>query len=368
MSDFGLEKLPLPAQEEQYARTPSKPASDRATNEASETLPLPSTQPSPQLPDGGFQAWLQCANMFCLWFTAWGLVNSFGVFQAYYGSYALADHSSSSISWIGTLQSGLFLLGATVLGAIVFTLIFENLWHRIGFGWTVRVLAFIVLASLLLPVLTMRKRHPRSPPRALVDPEAFEEPATVFTYASMLLVMMGLYVPYFYIEVFAVQKHTMSQGKEYLYNYLIVFLNVGSFFGRLFPNILADKIGPLNTIIPCGVVASTIGFSWIAVRDGAGTIAFCVLYGFFSGSIASLSPVLWASLCPDVKRLGTRTSMMMLPMAVGLLVGNPIAGALIHNGSFERLQIFCGATVMAATCLLVATRLSITGSDVARKA
>lgn len=43
---------------------------------ASKDASAPSPPPPP--PNGGFNAWLQCANMFCLWFSAWGLVNSFG--------------------------------------------------------------------------------------------------------------------------------------------------------------------------------------------------------------------------------------------------------------------------------------------------
>ncbi|KAK5686794.1 hypothetical protein LTR17_026841 [Elasticomyces elasticus] len=249
------------------------------------------------------------------------------------------------------------------IGAIVFTVVFERLRSQIGFGWTVRVIGFITLASLLLPACTMRKLGGRSHARALIDRSAFQEPATVFTYASMLLVFMGLYIPYFYIQIFAEQKI----GENNINQYLIVILNAGSFFGRLFPSILADKIGPMNTIIPCAAISSIVGFCWIDVHDRAGTVAFCVIYGFFSGSFVSLTAVLWASICPDVSRMGTRTGMMTVPVAGGLLLGNPIAGQLIRGGSFVGLQVFCAATVMAAACLLVAARWSIAGFGVHRK-
>jgi len=95
------------------------------------------------------------------------------------------------------------------------------------------VIAFIVLASLILPVTTMRKRFPRSPPRAIIDRSAFHEPATVISWAAMLFATLGLYIPYFYIQVFAENKEVMPASSDYLYTYLIVFLNVGSFFGRL---------------------------------------------------------------------------------------------------------------------------------------
>ncbi|KAK5675661.1 hypothetical protein LTS10_011761 [Elasticomyces elasticus] len=249
------------------------------------------------------------------------------------------------------------------IGAIVFTVVFERLRPRIGFGWTVRVMGFITLASLLLPAFTMRKLGSRSPARAFIDRSAFQEPATVITYASMLLVFMGLYIPYFYNQVCAEQEI----GENNISQYLIVVLNTGSFFGRLFPSLLADKIGPMNTIVPCAAFSSIVGFCWIAVRDRAGTVAFCAIYGFFSGSFVSLTAVLWASLCPDVNRMGTRTGMMTVPVAAGLLLGNPIAGELVRGRSFVRLQVFCATTVMAATCLLVAARWSISGFDVRRK-
>ena len=104
---------------------------------------------------------------------------------------------------------------------------------KVGFGWTTRTMAFIILASLFLPVLTMRKRFPKSPPRPMFDRSALHEPATVLSWAAMLLVFAGLYIPYFYIEVFSVQKGAIRAGDAYLNSYLIVFMNVGSFFGRL---------------------------------------------------------------------------------------------------------------------------------------
>lgn len=68
-------------------------------------------------PDGGFEAWKQCANVFLLWFASWGLVNSFGVFQAYY-TVTYLSATSSQVSWIGSLQLCLFILGSVVIGPI----------------------------------------------------------------------------------------------------------------------------------------------------------------------------------------------------------------------------------------------------------
>lgn len=232
----------------------------------------------------------------------------------------------------------------------------------------------------------MRKRFPRSLPRAIIDRSALHEPAFLLSTVAMLFVFAGLYIPYFYIQVFAEKKRVMDASNTYLNQYLIVFLNVGSFFGRLvstcpahkiddttltskqFPNMLADKLGPLNTIIPCILISSIIAFSWISVSSRAETITFCIFYGFFSGSVVSLVPVLWSSQTPDLTRLGTRIGMVSVCMAVGLLIGNPIGGALVKQSSFVGLQAFCGTAVLAAGLLLTAAKMSLTGLHMGKRA
>ena len=52
--------------------------------------------------------------------------------------------------------------------------------------------------------------------------------------------------------------------------------------------------------------------------------------------------------------------MLFVPIAVGLLVGNPIAGALVRNGWVD-LQAFCGATVACAGICVIATRFAKVG-------
>ena len=220
----------------------------------------------------------------------------------------------------------------------------------------------------------MRKRIPRSTRRALFDSAALRELPFMIVLGSMFVVFAGLYVPYFYIEVFSVRTSIMEHDDLFLNKYLIVLMNTGSAFGRLvrpvtslwclptdvvqLPNILADKVGSWNTIIATSIIASIIGFAWIAVTTKASVIAFCVLYGFFSGSFVALTPVIWTILSPNPSVLGTRIGMMTVPMAAGLLIGNPIAGALVDGTSFIGLQVFCGCMVAGGALLLLMGRLA----------
>lgn len=64
----------------------------------------------------------------------------------------------------------------------------------------------------------------------------------------------------------------------------VTILNAGSFFGRLLPNFIADRIGPYNILIPCLLISSILAFSIFGIHTFAGVAIFSFLYGFWSGS------------------------------------------------------------------------------------
>lgn len=132
---------------------------------------------------------------------------------------------------------------------------------------------------------------------------------------------------------------------------------------------LADRIGPLNTLIPITFLAALTALLWLTVHSLSHIIAWYLVYGFFSGSYVALTSVVWAALCPDLCRLGTRIGMNTVPVAVGLLIGEPVAGALVGGDGrdFNGLVVWCGVTVAAAGVFMVATRIAKTGFVVAVK-
>ncbi|KAJ4135274.1 hypothetical protein NW768_004896 [Fusarium equiseti] len=70
------------------------------------------------VPEGGIQAWMQVLCSWIILADSWGLVNSFGMYQTYYESHLLSNSTSSSISWIGSLQGALLLILAPVSGTL----------------------------------------------------------------------------------------------------------------------------------------------------------------------------------------------------------------------------------------------------------
>ena len=175
---------------------------------------------------------------------------------------------------------------------------------------------------------------------------------------------MSIYVAYFYIQLYAIEA-TPEVPSNVATN-LLTNLNAGS-VGRLLPNLIADELGPLNTQIPFVTTAAILGFCWLHIRDAAGLIVFCVLHGFFSGTIVSLQGPTTVSLCPDLSTVGTGISMVLAFSGTGLLVGSPVAGVILRSeGGWKGLQLWCGTIILASALCMLAARVAKAGLKLQR--
>ncbi|EKG13701.1 Major facilitator superfamily [Macrophomina phaseolina MS6] len=250
------------------------------------------------------------------------------------------------------------------LGGVLYPIIFTRLQPQIGFGWATRVVAFIVLGTMAVSVAVMRVRVLPAQKRALLELSAFREaPFFAFSLAE-LLGFMGLYIPFFYLQSFAIEKSIMSSELGF---YMLSILNAASAFGRIIPNFLADKTGPLNILVPCTAISALLAFCWIAIDSTGGVVVFAVLYGFFSGTFVSLPPTTVVSLSPSLAVVGTRMGMSFSFAGFGILIGNPVAGAILNHGGWLGVQLYCAVCVVAAAILCVIARLTKT-SKLAAKA
>lgn len=83
------------------------------------------------------------------------------------------------------------------------------------------------------------------------------------------------------------------------------------------------------------------------MTNTAGNVAFSVLYGFFSGGVVSLAPVVLTQITSDLNLLGTRLGMVSVLKGIGSLIGPPISGALLKStGNYLGLQLFAGLSLM----------------------
>ncbi|KAF5870717.1 putative mfs monocarboxylate transporter protein [Botrytis fragariae] len=256
------------------------------------------------------------------------------------------------------------------LGGIIYPIIFRKLQPQIGFPWTTRRIAFVMLATSVLPVILTRTRRKPSSQWKLVDLAAWRELPYLLLGIGLFFTFMGLYILFFYVQTYVVQQGIMSEDLGF---YLLAILNVGSFFGRIVLNYIADKIGLLNVCIACGIATSVLGFAWIAIEDTGGIIIFSILYGcpnifyensFFSDLLVSLPPAVVVTLSPHPGVIGLRLGMLFVPIAFGLLIGNPIAGAILksgHGNNWKALEAFCGSSILLSVGFLGAARVTKVG-------
>lgn len=236
------------------------------------------------------------------------------------------------------------------LGGIIYPIVFHELQPKVGFGWATRAIAFIMLGTLMIPITVMRAKVFPSTRRPLFDFKVLREiPFDLFTLGEFFG-FMGMYIPFYYISTYGIENRIVDANLGF---YLLTILNAASVFGRIVPNFFADITGPLNISLPFIFFCSIIAFCWTSVSSTGQIIVFCIFYGFFSGTFVSITGPALATLSPDLSLVGTHMGMSFGFGALGLLIGNPVAGALLDSAGWIGPAMFCGAAnVLAAVCIL----------------
>lgn len=256
------------------------------------------------------------------------------------------------------LANGIAATGSSV-GAVVCPIIFDQVLSKSDFAWATRALGFLALGTCAISLSVMRMRFKPKERRKLIQLSAFKEPTYVVLCFGMFVGFLGFYNFLVYIQPYALSTGTVSPN---LGNYLLAILNAASTFGRVTPNFVADTTGPLNMLVPAVSVSAILAFAWIRADSAVGIAVLAGFYGFFSGGYVSLPPVLMASLTKDMRHLGTRLGMMFGIVAIGLLVGTPIGGAILNRtGSYLGVQLFTGCCLATSAVVFASLRLMRTG-------
>ncbi|KUL83909.1 hypothetical protein ZTR_06852 [Talaromyces verruculosus] len=247
------------------------------------------------------------------------------------------------------------------IGGVIFPIMSQRLIPEVGFGWAMRIGAFVILFLLIIANLTIRSRLPPSPRplsrSALTQP--LREMKMLLVTAGFTLLTFGMYIPIDYLVIEGISNGIGTN----LAQYLPAIMNAGSFFGRLSSGIFADLFGTYNVFaIVCCLAGILVLALWIPTTSTAGTIVFAVLFGYTSGAYVSLAAALVVKISP-FQQIGYRVGLIFLFASIGGLTTNPIAGALLANGngSYRDMKIFAGVILLAGTTLVFSARLQHTG-------
>jgi MFS family permease len=254
-------------------------------------------------------------------------------------------------------MTGLATVGGS-LGGIVYPLVLQNLFPRIGFAWSTRVIALISFVLLIVANLCIRSRlPPRRATRANIMPDfrIFRDPVFSLTTLGVFFIEWGLFVPLTYLISYSIEA---GVSETFAYQLIAIF-NAGSCFGRYFPGLVADKIGRFNAIIMTTILCLVSALAiWLPAHGNvAMIIVFAVLFGFSSGSGISLTPVCVSQLC-KVENYGRYYATCYCLVSIATLTGIPIAGQLITTcgGEYWGVIVFTGLSYAASTAALMLAR------------
>jgi MFS family permease len=204
------------------------------------------------------------------------------------------------------------------IGGVVIPITLSKMLNSssLGFGWSVRVIGFLIIAFMAFACLTVKARLP---PRttAFWITAAYKEARFLLLILSMFFMFLGMFTPLFFTPTYAVRRGMDPT----LAGYLLAIINAASTFGRIIPGVLADKYGRLNIFALGGFATGIVIFCMNSATTNASLIVYSVVFGFASGTIISGASAV-ISLCPkDPRDIGTYMGMGMAISGLGLLIG-----------------------------------------------
>lgn len=317
-------------------------------------------------------------------FLAFSLLTGLG------SSFLLTPSMACVAHWFDTrrgLVSGIAWTGSG-FGGVLFPLVIQALLPKLGWSWSIRIVAIILLTLCILSVCFCRSRlsapkpkDGKSPWRAtLPDYRIFLDGtgAMAVTTLGTLFTDLAYYIPITYLPAYYLARQNISPdagitGSAAFSYQLLAILNAASCFGRLTSGTLGDHFGHYNTMIVslffCAVSVLAFWIPDILAQDltsPALLIVFVILFGFVSGSNVSLTPICLGHLC-GIGDYGRYYASCYTAVAFGVLISLPAAGGILDavdeegKTKYWAVAVFTGLSYVAALACFVWVRIRVKG-------
>ncbi|KAK6845481.1 hypothetical protein PG995_015591 [Apiospora arundinis] len=251
-------------------------------------------------------------------------------------------------------------------GGMIYPVVVRQLIPMLGFGWTARILAFINLGCLAVVLAFMRPRLPPRKSGPLIDLSAFKEVVYVGFVAGLFCLMWANYYTFYYIASYGNQVLGLDYSKASI---LVIILNGAGMPFRVLPPLLADRIGPINVLIPVAFFWAIVTWCWFAVGSVTQYYVFTVFYGISAGAFQCLMPTTVASITDRLDMVGTRLGMAFAVVSFASLTGPPIGGALqgAMDGRFTGAQAWAASVTTLSLAMFGFARFYLSGWQLAKK-
>lgn len=250
------------------------------------------------------------------------------------------------------LALGICVSGSS-FGGVIWPVALRRLIVEVGFGWAIRIAAFMMLPLLAFAFLAIRVPHTTgSKTVKKIDFSIMKKPVLVITGLGFAFVYLGLFTPFFYVTPYAVYIGVDSNTSFYM----ISLINTTSLLGRILPGILADRYGAFNLEIIATTLSGIIVACMYRCTNLTGIVLFSLAYGFASGAIISLQGAC-ATQSVEPEDYGTAIGVVMGFLSIAGLVGTPITGQLLDHSGWMAVSLWSGFSMILGTLFLVVARL-----------
>ena len=283
------------------------------------------------------------------------------------------------------LASGIAFMGGGI-GGVLFPLMIQSILPQVGWGWSIRILGFVLLTLCGISAAFCRSRIPPRKGAAttwrdkLPDPRIFMDGtgAMAATTAGVLLTDLAYFIPITYAPSYYIDRQRLSHDAKFTgsaaFAYqLLAILNAASCVGRFVAGDLADRFGRYNTmVVSLFLCTVSVLCFWLTdillpnLDNYALLVVFVILFGFVSGSNVSLTPICLGQLC-ETQEYGRYYASCFTAVAFGVLASIPIAGSLLDavdatgKRKYWGAALFTGLSYVASFLCFVWARIRVKG-------
>ncbi|XP_013190612.2 monocarboxylate transporter 2 [Amyelois transitella] len=192
----------------------------------------------------------------------------------------------------------------------------------------------------------------------MVDPKLLSRKSFLLLSSSGFIVYLGYLVPYVFI-----QDRNRSAGiDDYHCNIFVTVIGVANAVGRLVMGALTSKFDSLTlySVACCSAgtatILSTISYS-LYYQYG-----YCVIFGFFISSFASLRSIVVVSIY-GLDKLTNATGLLLLFQGCGSLISTPMAGILKENFDYKISFYIAGMFMLLGGIIAIPVRILASRED-----
>ncbi|KAJ2877387.1 hypothetical protein FB639_003784 [Coemansia asiatica] len=228
---------------------------------------------------------------------------------------------------------------------------------NISWKWALRITGLIIIGVCGPISLLMKTRVKPAKRKKIMDISVLRDKRFLVLFGA-LPGASSFYISFFFMPSYSVI--VLGKSDQWGSN-IASIMNGASIAGRVLMGLVGDRIGALNTLCITTLLSFlSILILWLPFKTAGTLVAAAVIFGFFSGAIVSLIPVVTANLF-GAKRLPSVMGLLMIGYVVGNLISSPPAGHMLdtygHGTDFSILIIYAGVLLAVSFVLELALRV-----------